>query len=439
MKYIYCLIILGLTFALFSCSDNNSNNSLAEVPPLKIAVFTDNHYYDASLGNGSAFEYYCKTENKLVAESQALNTALIDNILSENCDIVLVPGDLTLNGEKFNHLKMQAFLTKIEDSGKRVFVIPGNHDINSPYSYKFEGTAKTAIENINKIDFVNIYNNFGYNEAYSRDANSLSYATYLAPNTILLALDGSKYEQYTSSTLSSGIIKSTTITWMQQILHEAKSNNKKVIVMMHYSLIEHFTGQSANPGTDEYILDNGAEVSRLLADSSVAVIFTGHFHANDISQFKSPSGNIIYDIETGSVLTYPHSYRIINLFNSKINIETKNITNVKYNNIADFNSYSQEKTKSLLVNYFNAYWGQFTEKFPGNYSEETKALIKNSFVSAVFAHYVGDEEINSETSKSIKTLSESGNLGLNLIAFMLNSIYTDLEPKDRNVELLINK
>ena len=439
MKYTYIIAILALSLILFTCSKENSNEPVISNSVLKIAVFTDNHYFESSLGVGSAFEAYIKTENKLVAESQVLNEALINNIISEKCDIVLIPGDLTKDGEKINHLKMQELLASIENSGKRVFVIPGNHDINNPYSYQYIGELRTKIENINANEFVSIYNNFGYSESFSRDMNSLSYSANLDSNTVLLALDGCKYEQYTNSMISSGKIKDQTIVWIKDILHSAKLNHKKVIAMMHHSLIEHFSGQATNPVSGDYILDNGAEVSQLLADSSVIAIFTGHFHANDITQYKSPLNNIIYDIETGSVLTYPHSYRLIELNNNIMHITTKNISNVRYNNIEDFEAYSINKTKTLLINYFNAYWGQFINRFPGTYSEDTKSLVKSSFVSAVFAHYVGDEVINEETSKSIKTLSESGNFGLTLIAYMMSSIYTDLEPKDRNLELIINK
>ncbi len=440
MKYINLLFIEILALVLFSCSDDNSNVNRIEDSPLKIAIYTDCHYFASELGSGSEFDYYCKTENKLVAESQALNASLVDNIIAENCNIVLIPGDLTLNGEKANHLKMQELLTNIENSGKKVFVIPGNHDINNPFSYKYIQSERTKIDNINKDEFVNIYNNFGYSDAYSRDVNSLSYSADLDSSTILLALDGTKYEQYTATgTISSGEIKDQTIAWMNQILHNAKSSNKRIIAMMHHSLIEHFAGQSSNPISGDYVLDNGAIISKILADSGVSVIFTGHFHANDISQFVSESGNTIFDIETGSVLTYPHSYRIAELTKSKIKITTKNISNVKYNDIVDFDSYSVIKTKSLLVNYFNSYWNAFTANFPGNYSQETKTLVKESFVSAVFAHYIGDESINEETSQSIKILSESESTGLNIIAYLMSAIYTDLTPKDRNVELIINK
>lgn len=440
MKYLYIIGLVLIAFLLYTCSDEGENPQIKGNPPLKIAVFTDNHYFDESLGSGQVFDAYCRSENKLVAESQSLNNALFNNILAEDCNVVLVCGDLTNNGEKANHLIMREKLRQLQNTGKKVYVIPGNHDINNPYANKYDASGKSKTEIISAEDFENIYNEFGYSSAFSRDENSLSYSANLDSSTVLLALDACKYENYTTNyAISSGKLKAGTIEWMKGILHNAKQSKKRIIAMLHHGLVEHFTGQAANPISSDYVLDNATDVVSILADSGVSAVFTGHFHANDISQYRSNSGKTIYDLETGSVLTYPHSYRLITLTDTKLSVITKNITNVVYKNISDFNVYSKDKTKSLLENYFNSYWGTFTNRFPDTYSQETKDLVKKSFVSAVLAHYIGDEVINTETQNAIQTLAASGNTGLSIIAYMMQTIYTDLEPKDRNIELIINK
>ena len=42
-------------------------------------------------------------------------------------------------------------------------------------------------------------------------------------------------------------------------------------------------------------------------------IFTGHMHANDIAAVTTEAGNTLYDIETGSVVTYPSPARSVTL------------------------------------------------------------------------------------------------------------------------------
>ncbi len=164
------------------------------------------------------------------------------------------------------------------------------------------------------------------------------------------------------------------------------------------------------------------------------LVFTGHFHANDISKYESSQSKIIYDIETGSAVTYPHSYRIIELTKNKANIKTKNITNIKYKDITDFYAYSKEKTRNLLGNYFNAYWKQFVDLYK-DYDEATKAEIKTAFISAVFAHYKGDEKISAQDRELLSKFADSEDFGLIVIAQLMSMIYNDTEPQDLNLEI----
>ena len=42
-------------------------------------------------------------------------------------------------------------------------------------------------------------------------------------------------------------------------------------------------------------------------------VFTGHMHANDIASITTENGNTLYDIETGSVVTYPSPARSVTI------------------------------------------------------------------------------------------------------------------------------
>jgi len=46
--------------------------------------------------------------------------------------------------------------------------------------------------------------------------------------------------------------------------------------------------------------------------AGIRLIFTGHYHANDIVEFTN-DGKTLYDIQTGSLVTPPYSYRIMTL------------------------------------------------------------------------------------------------------------------------------
>ncbi len=85
----------------------------------------------------------------------------------------------------------------MEKAGITVLVIPGNHDINNPSASVYSGGDRYPAEPTAPEDFERIYKEFGYSEASSRDANSLSYTYDLGPSMRLLMLDTCQYEPAT--------------------------------------------------------------------------------------------------------------------------------------------------------------------------------------------------------------------------------------------------
>ena len=54
------------------------------------------------------------------------------------------------------------------------------------------------------------------------------------------------------------------------------------------------------------MLENAPVLLQMLQASGVQLVFTGHLHVQDIAE-----KNGIYDITTGSLVSYPHPYRIL--------------------------------------------------------------------------------------------------------------------------------
>ncbi|MEX0595754.1 MAG: metallophosphoesterase, partial [Candidatus Paceibacterota bacterium] len=113
---------LSFTSILIISGTNHIAGQFPDYPEIKIIIFSDPHYFDASLGNeGKAFQDYLDKDRKLLRDSRELMEVVISSIEKIDADLVLVPGDLTKDGEKINHEKMAGFLTRIENSGKKVF------------------------------------------------------------------------------------------------------------------------------------------------------------------------------------------------------------------------------------------------------------------------------------------------------------------------------
>jgi hypothetical protein len=160
----------------------------AHFPKLKLAVMSDLHYFAPSLlvHDGPAFRAYLAADPKLLVQSQAIVDEMVAEVKQAQPQIVLVPGDLTKDGERVNHLAVTNYLGQLEAGGAKVFVIPGNHDINNPDAFSYDGETKTPVPTITKDEFATLYQQFGYGEAVARDPNSLSYVAEPVPGLRIL-------------------------------------------------------------------------------------------------------------------------------------------------------------------------------------------------------------------------------------------------------------
>ena len=292
----------------------------------KIAVVSDIHYMDPSLlknnaSAGAAFQAYLDADPKLIEFSDPIFRTVITQLKSENPDILLIPGDLTKDGEKVSHKTMAILLKQLTDAHIKVFVVPGNHDVNNPEAAAYDGDKASPAPSISASEFSNIYSSFGYGNAIARDPNSLSYVNQLVPGLWLLGLDDCEYEDNKDIAIVAGRIKPETMKWALGWMKEAKRRHITVFGMMHHNMVEHYTGQTQlDPG---YVTDNWESVSDEFMNAGMSVIFTGHYHANDITK-RITGSNELFDIETGSLVTAPIPYRIITLKGNEL-ISTRNM------------------------------------------------------------------------------------------------------------------
>ena len=135
MKKVYLLFLLSAVFLL------SSHNSYSQVGSqnIKFCVISDLHYFDSTLliNDGPAFQAYLAQDRKMLKESHAIMVSLFDSLVAEHPDIVLIPGDMTKDGELVCHQKMLDFILKLQNINVKVFVTPGNHDINNPAAMSF--------------------------------------------------------------------------------------------------------------------------------------------------------------------------------------------------------------------------------------------------------------------------------------------------------------
>ena len=427
---VFVLVMVGVAVSHISgiMSPITTFKHNKHIEELQFCVISDLHYLSEKLGiDQVAYKHTQYTETKLSEDSRFIIDAYIEQLKSEVPEIIIITGDLTHNGEKVCHQEVIEKLNKLRKAGKRVYVIPGNHDINNPLAFKYVGSKQIKTESITPEEFAEMYADFGYKEAYSRDNHSLSYALNIDSTFVLIGLDACRYRENTATkSYSGGILSDYSLAWLEKVLYDAKDKNKRLFISMHHGLIEHFPGQSLNPVSSNYLLSNSHQLISLLRKYDVKLVFTGHFHANDISTIDDN----LYDIETGSAITYPHSYRIVKVEDYTITVKTKNIEQVNINTgKLSYKEYSIQKTMKGLENYFNNNWKRVNGKYP----DSTVRRLRHEFAKAVLAHYYGDEVMQQSSLALVSELEKSKDSFLKLIGIALKGIYSDAMPADRDV------
>lgn len=397
---------------------------------LKIAVVSDIHYMDPSLLSnnapaGDAFQNYVAADPKLIEYSDPIFRKVIADLKTEKPDILLVPGDLTKDGERVSHKSVAHFLDELKSTGIKVFVVPGNHDINNPEARSYDGNNAFPTDIIQAADFSNIYSNFGYGAAISRDPHSLSYVAQPYPGLWIMGIDACKYEENQDIAIVGGRIKSQTLRWMLDRLAEAKERNITVFAMMHHNLIEHYAGQSQlDPG---YVVDDWQTNVNTLIAAGLKIIFTGHYHANDITGYVN-NGKKLTDIQTGSLVTAPIPYRIIMMKNKELDVSTKYVTSIAASLPGGMNivPYSNQFLSQHLDVYFNYY---LTNVFGA--PTDVAAFAAPLYRNAIMAHFAGDEHMPPDQRKLIDQLNQISTD----LSTPVYSLWTDLGIKDNKTPI----
>ena len=253
------------------------------IPP-RLILATDLHYQSASAGDGGeAFRLFVeRSDGKVVQYLPELLEAFLDEVIREQPSALVLSGDITMNGERINHEELAARLKRVQDAGIQVLVIPGNHDINNHNAAVYYGAQKEPAPYIDGPEFYEIYHEYGYDQALSRDSGSLSYVYALDDRNWLLMLDSCQYEP---DNKVEGRLKDSTMAWADEQLARAEEEGVFVIPIAHHNLLA-----QSRMYTTQCAMDNNAEVISLLQKHRLPLFFSGHLHVQRIRKHKSEPG-----------------------------------------------------------------------------------------------------------------------------------------------------
>lgn len=312
---------------------------------VKIITATDLHFISPRIMDkgASIMKVTEKGDGKITHYTPEITDAFFDEVIEQKPDFLVLTGDLTYNGELASHEDLSSKLKKVEESGIKVSVIPGNHDIRIPFAYSFEGDKAYYTDSVTDEEFKELYKDFGYGESEMKDPGSFSYVTKLNDSLWLIMIDVNTAE-------SPDTMSASTTEWLNEVIDAAAEKGIKLISSTHQNLLTH-----NNRIVDGYKVNNSEEVLSILQRGKTFINLSGHIHVQDVSD--NETGMI--EIDTGSMAVADNSYAVIQINkDDDFKYYTKMIDVAGYAkklgsqdpNLLDFTNYSRQFFLKTSVN-----------------------------------------------------------------------------------------
>ena len=320
-------VLLGALMVLFT--------SVA-IAQERVMLITDPHVLASSLvEQGTAMDEMMAGQRKMLDMSEEMFVALIDTALAHKPALVLIPGDLTKDGEMASHNVVVEQLERLQAAGINVLLIPGNHDIGGK-AYAYQGSEKVAVDVLADADWESQYA-WVYEQAIAKDPKSHSYVAEPLRGVTVLGIDA-------SHNAGEGYLSDETLAWVLQQADDARAKGNMILAMCHWQVLEHVDGGGLNADISARLQNADAVRDQLMAHG-VRTLLTGHVHVNSISTYRDTlqmGGDSIMEISTGSPITYPCPYRWLTLSHdrSTVTVETDYLTALP--GYADLTAYSRE-------------------------------------------------------------------------------------------------
>lgn len=387
--------------------------------PISIIFATDMHYLSPELTDGGEFfkNAVAQGDGKVVEYSSEINDAFFAEVIQKQPDLLILGGDLTLNGALQSHKDFVEKLEKVQSAGIPVLVIPGNHDVDNENAIKYLGDKVEPVEALTSAQFFEFYNKFGREQAISKDENSFSYMYKVSENLRVIMLDSNCYGR--------GFVKDTTLEWLKTALEEAKNDRADVITVTHQNLFAHSPTLSFG-----YQLYNASELVTILEEYEVKLNLSGHIHIQSIK-----TENKITEIATSSLemapiqygeLTYNGSEVQYSLQKTDVSAWAKNqgITDSAFEDFEKYATEYFEYTSRLKVN------SRLTDS---PLTDEEINLLADTFAKANTYYFSGEKFDPAEFSEGMALIESNENVGF--YKNYINSILETAENEKRNITI----
>lgn len=386
MKRIVSLLLLFMiVLPLYACAPAEES--------VMLMTANDLHYISPTLTeNGELFRIAVdNADGKVSHYSGEIVDAFVDKVTEQRPEALILAGDLTFNGARASHEELVKKLSRIEEAGVDVLVIPGNHDVDSTTAYSFNGEEIAPAEALSSHDFAQLYADLGPDKAISKDEYSFSYVYKTSSSVRVFMIDSNCYGK--------GFVSELTLKWLEEELKKAKADKADVITVTHQNIYAHSELLSFG-----YTLYNASSLEALLVKYKVKCNLSGHIHVQSVQKQK------LTEIATASLTLGSLSYGVISCKGNRLDYEKMSLDVSAWaekNGLTDpvllsFNEYAVKYFKDNCRRKVSAAMAD------SDLSSDGIHLLSETFADINFAYFMGDALNASEYRDGIELWRKKG-------------------------------
>ena len=302
--------------------------------PISMIIASDIHYLSPNYRGEYFKEPSAISDGKLTHYSSEYFDAFLNEVVEKQPQILILSGDITLNGSMKSHEEVVQKLESVQAAGIDVLVIPGNHDVHSTAG-DYTDLEPTVVESAYAEDFMQLYDAFGPSQAISRDENTFSYVYEATPYLRILMID--------TNCLGKGSVQADTLSWMKKQLRDAKRAGADVIAVTHQNLHIHNELLYFS-----YQIYNADELLALYKKYDVKLSLSGHIHVQSIVSDSTTPGTTIPEVAVGALSVCGTPYGELTYNGKELSYQTVKTDVSSYavkqgwtdENLLDFTNYS---------------------------------------------------------------------------------------------------
>lgn len=314
----------------------------------RIAMVADLHHFSETLcDGGKAYHLRSSSDQKCLAESGAIIDAAFNHIAESDCDLVLIAGDMSNDGERVSHEEVRTKMQKLAEK-KKIFVIYSTHD------WCCDGNARrytgdeviTDVETMTPPELREFYKDFGENDAYDIYVNEIGAASYA------VKLEGIRFIGLNDDRNGKGKAGYTDehFEWILGHVKDAKANGETVIVMEHHLIMPNIS-KLINGGQ---LIGDYEDRTKVLAEAGVDFVIVGHSHMQRNTQYTADNGNVLTQINLGALCGHPGGIMNLTVDEDEYRADIEYIEKFTYNGKEYSRDYITNHTKDVLMGILNA-------------------------------------------------------------------------------------